>query len=90
MSALFRYRRGTALNLTLGQKLRVLRARKGLTIRRVSESAGISVPVIIDLEKDRSNPHDYTLAKLADLYGASLEELIVLKDQERDGPNGVG
>lgn len=60
----------------LDTKLRVLRARRGLTLREAAALTGVAKETISDLERGRRHPYDVTLAKLAAGYGVDLEELI--------------
>jgi transcriptional regulator with XRE-family HTH domain len=57
-------------------KLRILRAERGLTLRRASELSGVRMASISDLERGKRRPHDSTLAKLARAYEVSVAELI--------------
>ncbi|WP_276956321.1 helix-turn-helix domain-containing protein [Allomeiothermus silvanus] len=61
--------------MTLGERLRTMRKEKGLSLRRASEEAGISVAYLSRLEGDDANPTLEVLERLAKLYGVPLEEL---------------
>jgi transcriptional regulator with XRE-family HTH domain len=61
---------------SLGRKLRVLRAERGLTLREASSLTGVTKETISGLERGIRHPHDVTLAKLADGYGVPVEELL--------------
>jgi transcriptional regulator with XRE-family HTH domain len=61
---------------TLARKLRVLRAERGLSLRKASELTGVDIHTISDTEKGKHMPWDHTLAKLAKGYGVPVSELI--------------
>src|SRR5687767_478564 len=61
---------------SLGRKLRVLRAERGLTLREASSLTGVTKETISGLERGIRHPHDVTLAKLAEGYGVPVEELL--------------
>lgn len=58
------------------QKLRVLRAQAGLTLRELEERSGISKDAISEIERGLRNPRTSTLVKLADGLGVDHSELI--------------
>jgi transcriptional regulator with XRE-family HTH domain len=60
----------------LARKLRVLRAERGLSLRKASELTGVDIHTISDTEKGKHMPWDHTLAKLAKGYGVPVSELI--------------
>jgi transcriptional regulator with XRE-family HTH domain len=61
---------------SLGRKLRVLRAERGLTLREASSLTGVTKETISGLERGIRHPHDVTLAKLAEGYGVPVGELL--------------
>src|SRR5215212_3585771 len=61
---------------SLGRKLRVLRAERGLTLREASSLTGVTKETISGLERGIRHPHDVTLAKLAEGYGVPVEDLL--------------
>jgi transcriptional regulator with XRE-family HTH domain len=61
---------------SLGHKLRVIRAERGLSLREAARRAGVVKETISDIERGHSHPYDVTLAKLAKVYDVSLEELL--------------
>jgi transcriptional regulator with XRE-family HTH domain len=62
---------------TLAARLRVLRARKGLTLLAASEELGIDRHTLRDLELGRGRTPRYpTLAKIADGYDVPVEDLL--------------
>jgi transcriptional regulator with XRE-family HTH domain len=60
----------------LARKLRVLRAERGLSLRKASELTGVDIHTISDTEKGKHMPWDHTLAKLAKGYGVPIEDLL--------------
>jgi transcriptional regulator with XRE-family HTH domain len=61
---------------SLARKLRVLRAKQGLTKKAVAERAGISRPTVAALEQGAQDALYPTLEKLAKAYGVPVEELV--------------
>src|SRR5215211_3953692 len=61
---------------SLAERLRILRARKGLTLTEASERIGITRHTLAALERGGQEPHYPTLAKLADGYGVPVEDLL--------------
>jgi transcriptional regulator with XRE-family HTH domain len=62
---------------TLAARLRVLRARKGLTLLAASEELGIDRHTLRDLELGQGRTPRYpTLAKIADGYDVPVEDLL--------------
>jgi transcriptional regulator with XRE-family HTH domain len=61
---------------SLPAKLRVLRARQGLTLIEAAEKLGIGRDTLSDLERGRRHPVMPTLAKIAEGYGVPVEELL--------------
>jgi transcriptional regulator with XRE-family HTH domain len=65
---------------SLALKLRVLRARKALTIERAAELAGVTPETISDAERGRRHPYVPTLRKLAKAYEVPVEELLEVEE----------
>ncbi len=68
--------------MNLAMKLRVLRAREGLTMTEAAGRIGIMPDTLSDLERGRRRPYIPTLAKIAKGYGVSFEELLLAKEDE--------
>ena len=63
--------------MKLGEILRSLRkGTHGQTLVQVSETTGLSVSFLSDVERGRTNPSLETLEKLARYYGTSVEYLL--------------
>ncbi len=61
----------------LGRKLRVLRAKSGLSLRDVESRTDLDKHTISYLERGmRKRPYARTLAKLANVYGVPVEDLL--------------
>lgn len=60
---------------TLGQRLRELRERAGLSLREVAKASKISAPFLSDVELGRRFPTNETLALIAQKLGASADDL---------------
>jgi transcriptional regulator with XRE-family HTH domain len=63
------------LTASMGQRLRELRERTGLSLRKVAKAAKISAPFLSDIELGRRFPTDETLALIAQEIGASADDL---------------
>ena len=61
---------------SLGHRLRVMRAERGLSLREAARRAGVVKETISDIERGHTHPYDVTLAKLARAYDVPLEELL--------------
>ncbi len=74
----------------LAAKLRLLRAREGLTLIEAAGKIGIGRDTLSDLERGHRRPVMPTLAKIADGYGVPVKELleepVPLGDAPRDRP----
>lgn len=63
------------LAATMGQRLRELRERAGLSLREVAKAAKISAPFLSDVELGRRFPTNETLLLIAQKLGASADDL---------------
>ncbi|MBI1177832.1 helix-turn-helix domain-containing protein [bacterium] len=63
------------LTTTMGQRLREMRERAGLSLREVAKAAKISAPFLSDVELGRRFPTNETLVLIAQKLGASAVEL---------------
>jgi transcriptional regulator with XRE-family HTH domain len=61
---------------SLGMRLRVLRAERGLSLRQVEAATGVAKETLSEVERGVRHPYDTTLGKLAKFYGVPLEELL--------------
>jgi transcriptional regulator with XRE-family HTH domain len=61
---------------SLAEKLRVLRARMGLSLTEAASRAGVTRDTLSDLEHGKRQPYMPTLAKIAAGYGVPVEELL--------------
>ncbi len=61
---------------SLPRKLRVLRARQGLSLIEAAEKLGIGRDTLSDLERGNRHPVMPTLAKIAQGYGVPVEDLL--------------
>ncbi|BDP40118.1 transcriptional regulator [Deinococcus aetherius] len=62
--------------MKLHERLRELRSERGLRLKDVAETAGISVPYLSDLERGRTNPSLETLQTLAGAYTITVHDLL--------------
>jgi transcriptional regulator with XRE-family HTH domain len=61
---------------SLAEKLRVLRARMGLSLTEAATRAGVTRDTLSDLEHGKRHPYMPTLSKIAAGYGVPVEELL--------------
>ena len=61
---------------SLAERLRVLRAQRGMTLVEAAEQAGVGRDTLSDLERGRRHPAMPTLAKIAQGYGVPVEDLL--------------
>ena len=62
--------------MKLHERLRELRSERGLRLKDVAETTGISVPYLSDLERGRTNPSLETLQTLAAAYNITVHDLL--------------
>ena len=65
---------------TLGDQIRTLRNKKGLTLEQAAEGAKLSPQHLVDIEKGRTNPTVTTLVGIARGLGVKIRDLF---DQRR-------
>lgn len=58
--------------MTLGTRLRALRAAKGLSLRQVQDACGVSTAALSRAERGSGTPDTATLLRLENFYGTSL------------------
>ena len=68
----------------IGEKIRKIRRRNGLTLKKISEKTGISVSMISKIETAQSSPPISTYTNIASALEISLGDLIVNDVQEPD------
>jgi transcriptional regulator with XRE-family HTH domain len=61
---------------SLAEKLRVLRAQRGLTLVQASQKTGVDRGTLSSLERGVHAPYTPTLSKIAKGYGVPVEELL--------------
>jgi transcriptional regulator with XRE-family HTH domain len=61
---------------SLGHRLRIMRAERGLSLREAARRAGVVKETISDIERGHTHPYDVTLAKLARAYDVPVEEFL--------------
>ncbi len=74
---------------SLGHKLRVLRAERGLTLREAASRTGVAKETVSDIERGLRQPHDPTLAKIAKGYGVPVEGLLEEPEEGQPAPAAV-
>lgn len=66
----------------LGDRLRELRATRGLTLRQLADSSGLSAGLLSQIENGRTDPSIETLRRLARVFDSDLADLF----REPDAP----
>ena len=66
---------------SLAERLRILRARRGISVKQASEQIGVEWHTLRDLELGRRKPYYPTLNKIAEGYGVPVEELLDLEKE---------
>ena len=75
---------------SLAERLRVLRARQGLSLTEASKRAGITRDTLSDLERGKRHAYMPTLAKIAQGYGVPVEDLLEEPVPKAVAPQGSG
>jgi XRE family transcriptional regulator, aerobic/anaerobic benzoate catabolism transcriptional regulator len=60
----------------LGEEVRKLRQRRGITLKRLAQLSGLSDRFLIEVEKGKANPSITSLVKLADALQTTLIDLL--------------
>ncbi len=60
----------------LPERLREIRAERGLTLRDAELLVGVSKNALSEIERGARRPHEVTLGKIAKGYGVPVEELL--------------
>lgn len=66
--------------MTFAEKLKTLRAKRGLTQMALSEQSGVSYPIIALIESGARNPSKEAAKKLSVFFGVSLDTFITDSD----------
>jgi transcriptional regulator with XRE-family HTH domain len=72
---------------TIGQRVARLRKEKGITQKEMAEMLGVTQPVVSDYEHDELRLHGELIVKLAEILGASANEILGL---EKNGKTAGG
>ncbi|HEY0212969.1 MAG TPA: cupin domain-containing protein [Paenirhodobacter sp.] len=70
----------------IGERLRELRTRRGLTIAELAVAAGLSSGIISQIERGKANPSIRTLQRLRAALGVNLWEFLDSSDTVQAGP----
>lgn len=73
----------------IGEKIRSLRKRKGLSQRKLADLLGVSPSAIAMYETDKRTPDNELLGKIADFFGVTIpfllgrdKDIIIINDKE--------
>lgn len=75
-----------ALKFILGMKIRQTRHKNKLSLKQLSESSGLSLSYISEIEKGKKYPKPEMLFKLAKALNSSYDELVSLKFENDGNP----
>lgn len=64
------------MNITLGERLRLLREERDWTQRQAANIFGITSGALSNYERGKRSPDIHTLKKIADVYGTSVDYLL--------------
>lgn len=75
----------------LGERLRAERVRRGISVRGLARSVGVSASMISQIETARSRPSVRTLYAITEALGVSVEDLFTAPGAPADGspPDGA-
>lgn len=62
--------------MELGERLRLLRREHGLTLKNLSQLAGLSIPYLSDIERSEVNPSIASLQKIANAFNMTVRNLL--------------
>jgi transcriptional regulator with XRE-family HTH domain len=65
----------------LGERVRILRRERGLTLKLLAERSGVSRAMISKLERGEKNPTLVVAAKVAEGLGVSLSQLVGVEER---------
>lgn len=68
--------------MTLGERLKALRADKKITMHDLAQKLGIGMSTISQYENGRREPNISIVKKLADFYGVTVDYLISGKEEK--------
>lgn len=71
-------------NMTLGERLKFVRAQKKWSQEFAAEKIGISKAVLSNYERDYRDPDTHTLKKISDVYNVSTDFLLGKNHIEED------
>lgn len=87
-SALARRRRGAATDEgieTIAQRLARLRRERGITQQEMAERLGVLQPIVSDYERGELRLHGELIIKLAEILGASTDEILGREERKTGG-----
>jgi transcriptional regulator with XRE-family HTH domain len=71
--------------VTFGQRLRLLRERKGLVQKQISDFLGVSESTVGKYENDQRTPPPDTITKLATYFNVSTDYLLGVSNERKPG-----
>lgn len=62
--------------MTIGQRLREIRREKGLTLKQLADSSGLTLTYLSDVERDQTRPSLKALLRIASALEVSMADLL--------------
>ena len=72
--------------MTLGERIKACRQRAGMSQEKVAELAGVSRQAVTKWEANQSAPNTENLFKLAEIFGTTVDMLLVSEDAAKQSP----
>ena len=72
------------MNLNIGQKIKELRLKKGITQEALAEKMGVSCPAVSKWERGETYPDITMLIPLASYFGVSTDDLLGVRNPDDD------
>ena len=77
-----------AWKLLLGQRVRVLRRARGLTLRQLADASGLSLRFLSQVEAGHANPSLASLRELSQSLGVAVVQLVAEAEHPGKGRHG--
>jgi len=75
------------VNISLGERLRLLREKKDWTQKQAADIFGITSGALSNYERNKRTPDIHTLKNIAEVYGTTMEYIIDGKPVATDNPH---
>jgi transcriptional regulator with XRE-family HTH domain len=72
--------------MTIGEKIKELRKRKGMSQEKLAKKVGVNISTVCWWETQRTEPSIFNCILLADVFGVTLDELCC-REVKKNGQN---